>query len=158
MLTVSQKLVGLFILYEMLIHANGKITSLYQIALNLFSNPVNVALKEFLHTLLKSVSKISKMTPKQYMEVLSTSKTEEQSNIDFYKEPFKANTFTTPLISLVSILNTLDDYKDTSSCLPNLLLDSDELLQQELVPDICRALPNQDEFYLLQYVFHIHGI
>lgn len=156
MLTVPQRLVGLFVLYEMLIHANGKVTSLYQIALNLFSNPVNAALKEFLHALLKSVPKISKMTPKEYMEMLSTSKTREESNIDFYKEPFKTNAFATPLINLVSILNTLDDYKDTSSYLPNLLLDNDELLQQELVPDICRALPSQDELYLLQYVLLIH--
>jgi hypothetical protein len=149
MLTVSQRLVSLFILYEIVIHSNGKLTSLYQVAVHLLARPINFAVKELLLTFLKSIPKISKITPKQYIEMSKG----QEIDMQFFKEAYKENTLVVPLIHLSSLLNTLGDYQDTPD-ITNPFIDADELLPQEFLPDMYRALPSQDEFYLLQHVLY----
>lgn len=153
MLTVSQRLVALFILYEVLMHSNLKVTSLYQIALNLLSRPVAFAVKEFLPTLLKSAPKISKMTPKQYVEMINGTKSKsEEVDTEPFKEAYKANTFGTPLLHLASLMSTVDDFHDFSPTVENLFIDHDEVMMQEWVPEVYRAAPSGEESYLLESV------
>jgi len=151
MLTIPQRLVGLVILYEIIIHTNGKLTSLYQVGVYLLAKPVNFAVKELLLTLLKSVPKISKMTPKQYMEMIDDK--DQEIDIKAFKEGYKENSLAVPLIHLSSLLNAIGDYEDTHG-IANPFIDIDELLPQEFLPDMHRPLPSQDEYYLFQSVLY----
>lgn len=155
MLTTSQRLVGLFILYKTYLHANVKTTPFYQMMLDLFAkkNPISISEKELLLNLIQSVPKVSKMTPKQYIE-MSTRDKEKYGEVDL--EPYrKAHVENMPCISLLhsaSIMSSIDDFENQRLNFENFSLDDEEVLPQEFLPNIHRPIPSSDESYLFQSV------
>lgn len=158
MLTVSQRLVGLFILYEIYLHANVKTTPFYQIMLDLLTrkNSIHPAERKLLLSLVKSVPKISKLTPKQYIEM--TNKEEEKNeevDLEPHKKAHTENMPSIPLLNSASIVSVVDDFKKKQQILNSVILDNDEIKPQELLPDLYCPIPSSDESYLLQSVLSI---
>ncbi|MDR3549207.1 MAG: hypothetical protein P4M11_13260 [Candidatus Pacebacteria bacterium] len=64
-----QRLVGLYILYEIYLHENVKTTPFYQLVLDLLAraDTLHVAEQKLLTDFLKSVPKVGKLTPSEYI-------------------------------------------------------------------------------------------
>lgn len=69
MLDLKQRLIGLYILYEIYLNENVKTTPFYQLVLNLLSaaNSLHPAEQKLLMDFLRSVPKVAKQTPGDFI-------------------------------------------------------------------------------------------
>jgi hypothetical protein len=165
MLNVKQRLVGLYVLYEIFLHENVKTTPFYQLVLDLLDKAehLHVAEQKLLNELVKSVPKIAKQTPNQYIkEAQSGSMTLIQQDLEPHRKAHAENMPKTGELNASSIITILRDQEETKSdnkqqnaveSHPSVFtLDNEELLFRELVPEMLRPVPQSNEAYLLDDV------
>ena len=165
MLNVKQRLVGLYVLYEIYLHENVKTTPFYQLVLDLLDKAklLHVAEQKLLIELVKSVPKIAKQTPNQYIkEAENESAMILQPDLEPHRKAQAENMPKTGYLSASSIVTVLRDQDKPNNSLKLLPsatshdaippLDNAELYFRELVPEILRPVPQPDESYLLEDV------
>jgi len=156
-LNISQRLVGLYILYEIYLHENVKTTPFYQLVLDLLAKPdsLHVAEHKLLTEFLKSVPKFAKQTPAEYIKEAEKSAPEKfQQDLDPYRKAHAENMPRTNPMHASSIPNILrDEHESTQNAgFTYSALDNDELALSELFPTALRPLPVTDEAYILNDV------
>ncbi len=163
MLDTPQRLAGLYILYEIYRHENVKTTPFYQLMLDLLSSPIHISERKLLTELVKSVPKIAKLTPSQY---LSQSVAESESvpaatiglDLEPYRKAHAENMPAAPLKAAASVPPMIDDFNNPHEALKAsapvpIFFDQDELTFGEFVPPQIRPIPfAADESYLLENV------
>ncbi len=159
MLSVCQRLVGLYILYEIYLNENVKTTPFYKLVLDLLARPeaLHPAERKLLIGLIKSVPRIAKQTPMQYVK---EAESEPPPRLDVDLEPYRKsqteNMPKTTLLEAASISPVVKDAEEKflpalkSEALP--VLDPEEMLFSELAPELLRPTPTPDESYILSTV------
>ena len=161
MLTVPQRLIGLYILYELYRNENVKTTPFYQLMLDLLSSTVltHPAEKKLLTELVKSMPKFSKITPSQYIKALE----EEESawrSLELDLEPHrKAHSESMPCAPLIHSSSVSSIIMDNDNAMlgrtrsGEIALDEDETELNECLPVVERPIPaGNDESYLIEDV------
>ena len=155
MLSIPKRLVALYLLYEIHLNDHVKTTPFFQLIIDLLSGiPIHPAEWKFLAEILRSATKVSSMTPNQYINLGSEEKLEDV-DIQPYMKAHAENMPIVPLINCTSIKTVISE--EGSLPVDNIVptLDSDEILLQELPPEIYRPLPTTEESYILKTVFFI---
>jgi len=169
MLTVSQRLIALNILYEIYLHENVKTTPFYQLMLDLLvASSKHPAETRLLNELVKSVPKISKLTPNQLIKSTEAEvpKTKFfETDMEPYKKAHTENMPIVPLIHSSSVPPVISDHNDIPQAKIQEIhnqspvcvqLENEELELHEFLPNIERIQPSKDssnEDYLLTDVF-----
>ncbi len=113
MLSTGQRLVGLYILYEIYRHENVRTTPFYQLVLDLLSKAESLhpAEQNLLVEFVKSVPKIAKQTPDAYIAEVAGKGGKPQIPVDLepYRKAHKENMPKTGPISEASLLPVISD-------------------------------------------------
>ena len=161
MLDVKQRLVGLYILYEIYLHENVRTTPFYQLVLNLLSQAelLHPAERKLLVGFVKSVPKIAKQTLNHYIqEAEHDSALEPELDLEPYRKAHAENMPKTSSLSACSITNLIRDEGSGLQRQDNIKLghttelDESELSLNELLPTMLRPEPIGEESYIVQNV------
>lgn len=112
MLNIRQRLVGLYVLYEIYLHENVKTTPFYQLVLDLLDHAdlLHIAEQSLLMDFVKSVPKISKQTPKEYIaEANKMPRQQLLLDLEPYRKAHKENMPKTNEISAASLTSLIRD-------------------------------------------------
>ena len=111
----AQRLIGLYLLYEIYLHENVKTTPFYQLVLDLLSrrNKLHVAEQKLLTDFLQSVPRIAKHTPAQYIrDAEHAPPAKELQDLEPYRKAHIENMPTTlplPAAALSALLPDVDE-------------------------------------------------
>ena len=117
MLSTRERLVGLYILYEIYLNEKVKTTPFYQLVLDLLESreTLHPAERRLLTDFLKSVPRIAKQTPIEYIQETEKAPADpSQPDLEPYRKAHVANMPKTSLLqgaSTISILRDQDDYR-----------------------------------------------
>jgi len=114
-LTLRQRLVGLYILYEIYLHENVKTTPFYQLVLDLLSkaDSLHVAEQKLLADFLRSVPKVGKQTPSEFIkEAEKSAPGKFQQDLEPYRKAHAENMPKSHLIYSSQITGTIRDEED----------------------------------------------
>ena len=115
MLSLRQRLIGLYILYEIYLHENVKTTPFYELVLDLLSkaDTLHAAEQKLLMDFLKSVPKVGKQIPAEYIkEVEKSPPTKFQQDLEPYRKAQAENMPKTSALYASAISAVIRDDED----------------------------------------------
>lgn len=116
MLSISQRLVGLYILYEIYLDENVKTTPFYMLVLELLSRveTLHVAEQKLLTDFIKSAPKNSKLTPIDYIkEAQINHQPISHIDLELYRKTHIENMPKTTPLNASSVINQIHDEENT---------------------------------------------
>lgn len=177
MLNIKQRLVGLYVLYEIYLHENVKTTPFYQLVLDLLGRAatLHVAEQHLLTDFVKSVPKIAKQTTTAYIAE-AEKKPAPQLDLDLepYRKAHKENMPKTSILggsALIPLIRDVEEEQHDSLMYPAFnftireqpgqsVLDEEELQLRGFHAGFLRPAPvaESEQDYLLVDVLYYYSI
>lgn len=143
-------------MYEIYLHENVKTTPFYKLVLDLLtrSETLHIAEQRLLSGFLRSVPKMSKQTPTEFIaEAEKSGGGKFQQDLDPYRKAHIENMPQTASLDNSGIISTLsDDNKQPDSNSKMIGLDAEEGLLNTVLPVMLRPVSNNDESYIIDDV------
>ncbi len=116
MLNIKQRLVGLYVLYEIYLHENVKTTPFYKLVLDLLdrAETLHIAEQCLLIDFVKSVPKMAKQSPAEYItEIEKRPRQQLDLDLEPYRKAHKENMPKTTVLDSSALVPVIRDQSDS---------------------------------------------